>query len=110
MARNRVATLIKAASLLHPSGHVIVSVAAPSRRPRATHTRFGRVAGILSRSDWRIEPGDMVWDNRLSRPSLSFTHVFEEHEVEREAAAAKLRVVCRHGGEDGTNVLVLARL
>lgn len=109
MAQNRIAALTKGASVLNPDGHVIVSFAAPSPRPRATLTRLGNLAGILSRSDWRIESGDMIWDNRASRPSLSFTHLFEEGEVEREAVAAKLRVVCRDIGDDHTNVLVLAR-
>jgi len=108
MARTRIAALTKAASLLTPGGHVIVSFAAPSRRPRLSLTRLGQWAGTLSRSDWRIEAGDVVWDNRESRPALSCTHVFEENEAEREAAAAHLRVVCR-AGDGNTNVLVLAR-
>jgi SAM-dependent methyltransferase len=108
MGRTRVAALAKAASLLTPGGHIIVSFAAPTRRPRGGLTRLGRWAGTLSRSDWRIEPGDVVWDNRTSRPSFSFTHVFEENELDREAAAAHLRVVWR-AGDSTTNVLVFAR-
>jgi SAM-dependent methyltransferase len=109
MARNRIAALTKAASLLNEGGHIIVSVPGLSRRPAAILTRLGRLAGTLSRSDWRIEPGDVVWDNRESRPSLSLTHVFEDNEVEREAAAANLRVVCRAVSNDNSNVLILAR-
>jgi SAM-dependent methyltransferase len=108
MAQRRIAALTKAASLLNPRGHIVVSFPAPVQRPHPILTRLGQLAGTVSGSDWRIEPGDMLWDNRENRPSLSFTHVFEEGEVEREAAAANLRVVCRRTGGDNSRVLVLA--
>src|SRR3954454_8977624 len=40
MGRTRIAALAKAASLLTPGGHVVVSFAAQTRRPRAGLTRF----------------------------------------------------------------------
>jgi hypothetical protein len=69
----------------------------------------GRIAGALTRSDWRVESGDVVSaDSRERPPSLSFTHAFEHGELEREAAAANLRVVFRHVADDGTVVAVFA--
>lgn len=108
MTSRRVAALKKAAAHLNPGGHVIVSHAAGVRPPRSILVRAGRFAGALTRSDWRIEAGDLLSvDSRERPPSLSFTHVFEPGELEREAAAANLRVVLRHVAEDNTVVAVL---
>ncbi len=107
MARRRIAALEKAAALLNADGHVIVSHAAGLPRPRAALVSLARLAGTIARSDWRVEPGDLVWDNRAGRPSLSYTHAFENGEIEREAAAANLEVVCRRVVDDAV-VLVMA--
>jgi len=109
MASRRVAALRKAGSLLKPGGYVVVSHATGIGRPRTILVRLGQLAGTLARSDWRMEPGDFVSDSRQRTPSFSFTHEFVEGELEREAAAANLRVVSRHVAEDQTVVAVLTR-
>ncbi len=109
MASRRIAALKKAAGLVNPGGHVIVSHASAIQRPRALLVRFARIAGAFTRSDWRLEPGDLVSHNRASEPSLSFTHAFEEGELEREAAGANLRAVFRHVADDKTVVAGFTR-
>jgi SAM-dependent methyltransferase len=109
MASRRIAALTKAAALVKPGGHVVVSHAAGVGRPRSALVRLGQVAGTLARSDWRLEPGDFVSDSRQRSQSFSFTHEFEDGELEREAATADLRVVFRHVGDDMTVVAVLTR-
>jgi SAM-dependent methyltransferase len=108
VARRRIAALAKAAALLKSGGHVLVSHQKPTSRPHALLVTLGRMTGAVTRSNWRIEPGDLVWDNRGARPSFSYTHVFEGRELEREATAACLRVVCRRVTDDGV-ALVLTR-
>ena len=107
MACRRIAALTKAAALVKPGGHVVVSHAAGIGRPRSILVRLGQIAGTLTRSDWRLEPGDFVSDSRQRSQSFSFTHEFEEGELEREAVAANLRVVHRQVAEDNTVVAVL---
>ena len=108
MASRRIGALKKAAALVNPGGHVIVSHAS-AIPPRAMLVRLGRLAGAFTGSDWRLEPGDLISDNRTREPSFSFTHVFGDGELEREAAAASLRVVSRHVADDQTVVAVLTR-
>jgi SAM-dependent methyltransferase len=108
MSGRRRAALEKAATLLKPGGHVVVSHAAGGARPRAAFGRVARLAGALSRSDWRIEPGDLVWSDRVDPPAISYTHIFEDGELEAEARAAHLRTVSRRV-VDGAVVAVFAR-
>ncbi len=108
MASRRILALNKASAILRPGGHVIVSHAAGVPPPRATLVRLGRMMGALTRSDWRVEPGDLISDNRERVPSLSLVHRFEEGELEREAAAANLRLVCRRVSDEHTVVAVMS--
>jgi SAM-dependent methyltransferase len=107
--RRRTGMLQKAASLLKGTGHIVVSVGSTDARPHAWLVRIGQLSGALCRSDWRVEPGDLVWNNRQSAPSYSYTHAFEPGELEREAQAANLAVVYRHTSQDNTTVVVLSR-
>jgi 2-polyprenyl-3-methyl-5-hydroxy-6-metoxy-1,4-benzoquinol methylase len=106
----RVAMLHQAAAVLNPGGHIVISVTSNTPRPHTWLVRAGRLSGALCRCDWRVEPGDLVWNNRENRPSYAYTHAFEPGEIEREAAAAGLTVVYRQTAEDNTIVTVLARL
>ena len=108
MSRRRRAALEKAAALLKPGGHVVVSHAAGGSRPRVVLGRVGRLAGAFTRSDWRIEPGDLVWSDRLDQPSICYTHIFEDGELESEARDAHLRTVSRRV-VDGSVVAVFSR-
>jgi SAM-dependent methyltransferase len=105
-ARRRIAALEKASTVIKPGGQILVSyVAAP--RPRPILVTLGRMMGALCRSDWRIEPGDVVWG--LGQ-RLNFQHMFESGEVDQEAAAARLRPAFRTEFPLGTVAVVLQRI
>jgi SAM-dependent methyltransferase len=108
MSGRRIAALDKAASLLEPGGHIVISHAAHGVRPRAILVGLARLAGTLARSDWRIEPGDLVWRDRVEGPTISYAHIFEDTELRSEARAARLTIVS-HQIVDGAVVAVLAR-
>jgi SAM-dependent methyltransferase len=95
-SRRRVAVLRKAATHLTEGGHVLISYP-KLERPRQVAIRLARVVGSLCRSDWRLEPGDFV---RLAGASYDYEHAFEPGEIEKEAAAAGLRVVYRRDFSD----------
>jgi hypothetical protein len=57
--------------------------------------------GALCQTDWRLEPGDLVWDSRGTARSYSYRHVFAAGEVEREANAAGLQPVFDCNSDDG---------
>jgi SAM-dependent methyltransferase len=96
-SRRRVAALRKAATLLRDGGHILVSYA-PLPGPRPILIRIGRAAGALCRTDWRLEAGDLV--SVHSGGFRGFAHAFQRGELDREAAAANLRVVYRKGYPD----------
>jgi SAM-dependent methyltransferase len=89
VSARRVAMLKKAAALLSPGGRIFISYQAGNRPPRLL-TQVGRLAGILTRSDWRIEPGDHP---RLTGRRLDFEHIFTPREILDEIAAAGLVVI-----------------
>jgi SAM-dependent methyltransferase len=103
----RIASLRKAAALLTPDGHLLVSHARHGVPARRGAIALARLAGALCRSDWRLEAGDLVWDNRTSAAAYSYTHTFEAGELAREAAAAGLTVVFER--ETGGTVAVALR-
>src|SRR5439155_25465814 len=57
VSARRIAMLRKAAALLSPGGRIFISYVTGDRPPRLL-TQVGRFAGIVTRSDWRIEPGE----------------------------------------------------
>lgn len=101
----RIAALRKAKAALKPGGHILVSYIHWTR-PRAVFVTLARAMGALFRSDWRAEPGDMLWDNRAARPSYAYSHAFEPGDVEREAAAAGLRPVFSRETGDGRAIVL----
>jgi SAM-dependent methyltransferase len=109
MTSRRIAALQKAASLVDAGRHVIVSHAAGVPRPHPILVRFGQIAGTLARSDWRLEAGDFVSDNRERAPSFSFSHAFGPGELEREAAAAGLQSAFRSVADDRTVIAAFTR-
>jgi len=108
-SRTRVAMLRKAAGVLKSGGHIVLSVSSNSPRANRILVRVGQLSSALFGSDWRLEPGDLVWTNRDSHPSYSYTHAFTPDEIEREARAAGLAVVSQRQTEDNTIVTVVAR-
>lgn len=109
VTRRRTEALRKAAGLLSSGGCVVISHAANLARPRRYLVRLGRAAGCLCGSDWRLEDGDVVGENRRARPSYSYTHAFGPGELEREAAGAGLHPVATELATDGSLVAVLER-
>jgi SAM-dependent methyltransferase len=103
----RIASLRKAAALLSPGGHLLVSHARHGVPPRRGAIALARVVGALCRSDWRLEAGDLVWDNRTSAAAYSYTHTFEAGELAREATAAGLIVVFER--ETGDTIAIALR-
>lgn len=107
VSRRRIEALKKAARLLGPGGHIVVSHAATTIRPRAFLIHLAQLSGRLFGSDWRLEEGDVVWDNRTVRPSYSYTHAFGPGELEYEATAAHLQPVFCETTTDQSVVMVL---
>jgi SAM-dependent methyltransferase len=103
-SRRRIAMLRQAAAHLTTGGHILISY--PSlRRTRPAIIRLARTMGSLSRSDWRLEPGDFVF----RRGSFyGYAHAFRPEEIETEAAAAGLRVVYRQDSPDDPVVSLVA--
>jgi SAM-dependent methyltransferase len=91
----RIEVLKKAAALLTPGGHVLVTHPANMERPHGIYVWLGRVAGAVAGTDWRIEPGDLIAVGVEHPSAINFVHAFANGEVEREAAAAGLRTAFR---------------
>jgi SAM-dependent methyltransferase len=102
-SRRRVEALRKAAALLAPGGHVVVSYPALPQ-PRPVLITLGRAAGAICRSDWRLEPGDLVTvqDGRVP----GYAHAFHPEELDREVLAAGLRFAYRRDSPDPVAALV----
>jgi SAM-dependent methyltransferase len=101
VAARRVQVLRKAAALLAPAGRVFVSYTAAGR-PHALLPRLGNLTAALTRSDWRLEPGDSV-SLRFERPApplFFFEHAFVADEAIAEVAAAGLEILHHRTGSD----------
>ncbi|HWF86350.1 MAG TPA: class I SAM-dependent methyltransferase [Vicinamibacterales bacterium] len=108
-SRRRIESLRKAAALLKPGGHILISHASTSVRPRRIVISLARMIGALCGSDWRLEAGDLVWDTRASAPAYSYSHTFGSGELECEAAAASLAPVFHRQTLDNVVVALMGR-
>src|SRR5262245_19796357 len=87
IAKRRVEILAKLRERLLPGGRILISYL-----PRREEGGIPIVAWLmrLTRSDWRLEPGDKL----LFVPGhIRFQHTFRPNEIESEVLAAGLRVV-----------------
>jgi len=84
----RIAALKKVARAVKPDGLILVSYMVDGA-PSPYLTRIARGVGAITRSDWRIEPGDAVY--RTSPGALRFEHIFTRREIDAELDAAGLR-------------------
>jgi SAM-dependent methyltransferase len=109
VSARRTEALRKAAVRLNPGGHILVSHASRIPQPHPVLVNLGRFVATLCRSDWRLEPGDVVWENHRERPTYSYTHAFAPGELEREAAAANLTLVFRQDTNTGSLVAAMTR-
>jgi len=102
----RVGTLREAASLLKPSGRILLTYIPRARDPSRWPIRAAQAVARLTRSDWRPEHGDVV---EISRPggAIGFhvEHRFAPDEVRAEAAAAGLEVALHEVADAGRLVL-----
>ena len=96
-SQRRTDVLAKARALLAPGGRIIVSFLFRQKPPRGRLIAIGRLAGALSGSDWRLEPGDALERGGIAPPAINYEHMFGPGEIEREAAAAGLAVAGRGG-------------
>jgi SAM-dependent methyltransferase len=101
-SRRRIAALRKAADHLSDGGRILVSHA-PLPSPRPILIRVARITAALCRTDWRLEPGDVITAH--SGGFHAYTHAFQGGELEREAAEAGLQIVYRSDYPDPVAVL-----
>ena len=102
-SRRRIGVLRKAATHLSAGGHILLSYPATTR-PRPVIIRMARAVGALCGSDWRLEPGDFVFQ---AGGHYDYTHAFGPDEIATEAAVAGLRVVYRRDYPDATVTIAL---
>jgi SAM-dependent methyltransferase len=111
-SRRRADALRKAAAHLTDVGHILVSYpvldGARSVAFRLARVRLARMMAALCGSDWRLEPGDLVYAVG-SGATYSYCHDPQSGEIEREAAAAGLRPVFRRDAPSYEPVVVLVR-
>lgn len=89
IAKRRVETLAKLRERLLPGGRILISYS-PFRETPSRGIRVAAWLMRLTRSDWRLEPGDIL----IYVPAhLRFQHGFRPEEIEFEVLAAGLRVV-----------------
>lgn len=103
----RIRTLTKLRDHLNPDGRILVSYVPVPRPPRRLPIGLARLVGRLTRSDWRLEYGDVV---RLGGPGRVFEHYehrFTPDGLEAEVRAAGLRVAFHEPGEIGRIVLTM---
>lgn len=98
---NRVAVLRRLGGQLTPRGRILISYALADP-PHRLLTASARAVGRALRSDWLLEPGDLVL---LRRGSVYFAHTFDGSELESEAAAAGLEVAHHERTKQGVAVL-----
>jgi SAM-dependent methyltransferase len=102
----RIDVLRKLRDHLTPGGRVLITYEPATTPPRRWPIRLARLVGWLTRSDWRLEYGDVV---RLGDPGRYFEHYehrFTPSNLEDEARAAGLSVKLHETGEVGRAVLM----
>jgi SAM-dependent methyltransferase len=94
----RVAALRKAVSLLVPGGRVLISYELEGR-PSRVLTSLARWSGVIARSDWRVEPGDLLQREPRGLPGIrySYEHIFTPSELAAELRSAGLVAIDHEG-------------
>lgn len=97
----RARTLQRLAAQLNEGGRMAIAYDV-RLRPRAIVVSAARFAGALAGSDWRVEPGDKLeWRQFGSgAPFFGYEHSFVPEEIEREGAAAGLKITYRRDPPD----------
>lgn len=107
-SRARVRTLQALHAALRSGGRVLLTYQLAASGTSRLPVGLGRLLGWLSRSGWRLEPGDYVEVTRGAGgdPALHFEHRFTPHEVVAEAHAAGFRMLAHEQAAEGRAVLV----
>jgi hypothetical protein len=100
------AVLQRASASLVSGGRLLISYI-PARRRPSRLLALTRLAGRLTRSDWRLEDGDCIGPVTGRPPAVHFEHHFQRQEIEREARAAGLTVAGHRDAEEGMLVLTV---
>ena len=103
----RIDMLRKVKARLNPGGRVLITYIPAERPPRSLPMRLTRFAARLTRSDWHAELGDVIGPAGRNRQAIHYEHQFWEGELENEAHAAGLTVVCHERSDVGTAVLMV---
>lgn len=110
MARRRVDILRKAVSLVAPNGTILLSYQLEGR-PSGLWATLARLSGVIARSDWRAEAGDLLQREPCGSPGIrySYEHIFTPAELAAELDAAALVAIDHAGIPDYPWVVATAR-
>jgi SAM-dependent methyltransferase len=106
--RVRVATLARLGECLMPGGRILLSYLTLRSQSRVS-TFLARFSARLASTDWAPEPGDAFTPVHLRPGLLRFEHTFRAGEIERECAAAGLRIVAEEIADERTRYVVAER-
>lgn len=102
----RIDVLRKVKAHLNPGGRVLVSYCLAHPR-RTVLLKLARLVARLSRSDWRPEDEDILVVRDSALDGVWYERHFRPGELERNAAAAGLRVLHHERGVLGLCVLAM---
>jgi SAM-dependent methyltransferase len=91
-SRERIAVLRKLAAHLNPGGRILVTYRTRSSDWDGPAMRLASLASTLTRSDWRLEPHDMLSRMRDDDRAIQCEHIFVPEEIEQEILDAGLRL------------------
>ena len=86
----RISVLRKAAKHLAPGGRILVSYYRHEEPPRSRLSWIAGAVGHLTRSDWRLEAGDVLRPLDDASGLFHYRHVFGPGEFEAEVTRANL--------------------
>jgi SAM-dependent methyltransferase len=107
-AAQRRRALERARQLLAPGGRIVVTYFGTAVEQPQRGVGIARLASAVTRSDWRLEPHDIVESRGPRGGVLHYHHVFTEAEFAAEAQAAGLRIVFRREPADPPTAVLVA--
>jgi SAM-dependent methyltransferase len=98
-SRTRLAALARVRASLGHDGRVLVSYHT-HRQQSGIGRWLTRISARLSGADWSPEAGDTFWRHHLVPGVLSYCHVFEREEFQRECTTAGFNVLAQERFDD----------